>query len=206
MLLIYITRPMARLIIRMGAVPGAAILFHHVRALERLDDELEKDLAEWIRGSLLLLLITANMEVLLWHKLIPYPDLLDKHKWFGVGLRIMLAIAVMQTDARPGAVHASFIPVREFPKFPPAPRSRINCGLLRSRWASAFLAAPQPIFARVRDPGRNLHRLDRLDLLWNGRAAILVYRSGHVARPGDRRAAWSLTNKWPPAATNLCGK
>ena len=95
-LLIYFTRPLARLLIRLGAVPALRFCFHHVPALERLNDELEKDLAEWIRASILLLLITANMEVLLWHHLIPFPDLLDAHRWFGVGLRIMLAVAVIQ--------------------------------------------------------------------------------------------------------------
>jgi hypothetical protein len=96
LLLTYLTRPLARLIIRVAALPALRFCFHHVRALERLNDELEKDLAEWLRGSLLLLLVTANMEVLLWHPLIPFPDLLDAHKWFGVGLRIMLAVAVVQ--------------------------------------------------------------------------------------------------------------
>jgi hypothetical protein len=95
-ILTYFTRPLARVIIRVAALPALRFCFHHVRALERLNDELEKDLAEWIRGSLLLLLVTANMEVLLWHPLIPFPDLIDAHKWFGVGLRIMLAIAVVQ--------------------------------------------------------------------------------------------------------------
>ena len=95
-LLTYFTRPLARLIIRLAALPALRFCFHHVRALDRLDDELEKDLAEWIRGSLLLLLVTANMEVLLWHPLIPFPQLLDAHQWFGVGLRILVAIAVVQ--------------------------------------------------------------------------------------------------------------
>jgi hypothetical protein len=96
----YLLRPFARLLtrlfIRLAATPALHFLFHHVPALERLDQELEKDLAEWFRGSLLLLLITANMEVLLWHNLIPFRDMLDKHGWLGVGLRIMLAIAVVQ--------------------------------------------------------------------------------------------------------------
>jgi hypothetical protein len=117
-LLTYFTRPLARLIIRMGALPALRFCFHHVRPLERLDDELEKDLAEWIRGSLLLFLITANMEVLLWHKLIPFPDLLDAHKWFGVGLRIMLAVAVIQM--MPDQELFTVIhPGPRVPKFPP---------------------------------------------------------------------------------------
>jgi hypothetical protein len=95
-LLTYFTRPLARLIIRVAALPALRFCFHPVRALDRLDDELEKDLAEWIRGSLLLLLVTANMGELLWLPLIPFPELLDAHKWFGVGLRIMLAVAVVQ--------------------------------------------------------------------------------------------------------------
>src|SRR5580658_9465500 len=96
----YLLRPVARqltrLIIRLAATPALRFLFHHVPALERLDQELEKDLAEWFRGSLLLLLVTANMEVLLWHNLVPFRDMLDKHGWLGVGLRIMLAIGVIQ--------------------------------------------------------------------------------------------------------------
>jgi hypothetical protein len=95
-LLEYFTRPLARLIIRVAALPALRFCFHHVRALDRLDDELEKDLAEWIRGSILLLLVTANMEVLLWHHVIPFPQLIDAHQWFGVGLRILLAVAVVQ--------------------------------------------------------------------------------------------------------------
>ena len=88
-----------------------------MRVLERLNDELEKDMAEWIRGSLLLL-ITANMEVLLWQKSIAYPDLLNAHKWFGVGLRIMLAIAVIQM--MPDQELFTVIhPGPRIPKFPP---------------------------------------------------------------------------------------
>jgi hypothetical protein len=91
-----IARPLTRLIVTLAALPALRFLFRHVSSLERLDDELEKDLAEWFRGSFLLLLVTANMEVLLWHNVIPFPELLDKHGWVGVGLRLMLAIAVIQ--------------------------------------------------------------------------------------------------------------
>lgn len=91
-----VARPLTRFIVSLAAVPALHFLFRHVSSLERLDDELEKDLAEWFRGSFLLLLVTANIEVALWHNVIPLPELLDKHGWLGLGLRIMLAIGVVQ--------------------------------------------------------------------------------------------------------------
>src|SRR5580704_3868624 len=94
-LLIYFTRPLARLLIRMGALPALRFCFHHVPALERLNDELATALADWIRGSLLVLWVTANIGVLLWQPLITYPDLLFAHQGFGAGFRIMLACAVV---------------------------------------------------------------------------------------------------------------
>ena len=99
-LLTYIFRPLARpltrFIVSLAAVPALQFIFRHVSSLERLDDEVEKDLAEWFRGSFLLMLVTANVEAALWHNVIPLPDLLDKHGWLGLGLRIMLAIGVVQ--------------------------------------------------------------------------------------------------------------
>jgi hypothetical protein len=91
-----IARPLTRFIVSLAALPALHFIFRHVHSLERLDDEVEKDLAEWFRGSFLLLLVTANVEAALWHNVIPLPDLLDKHGWLGLGLRIMLAIGVVQ--------------------------------------------------------------------------------------------------------------
>lgn len=91
-----IARPLTRVIVSLAALPALHFIFRHVHSLERLDDEVEKDLAEWFRGSFLLLLVTANVEAALWHNVIPLPDLLDKHGWLGLGLRIMLAIGVVQ--------------------------------------------------------------------------------------------------------------
>jgi hypothetical protein len=149
-LLTYFTRPLARLFIRMGAVPALRFCFHHVPALERLNDELEKDLAEWIRASILLLLITANMEVLLWHPLIPFPDLLDAHKWFGVGLRIMLAIAVVQM--MPDQELFTVIhPGPRLPHFPPgsslATKMRLAAKPLSIGFFWQHLSRSSPVFA-----------------------------------------------------------
>jgi hypothetical protein len=65
-----VARPLTRLIVSLMAVPALQFLFRHVSTLEQLDDELEKDLAEWFRGSFLLLLVTANIEAALWHNVI----------------------------------------------------------------------------------------------------------------------------------------
>jgi hypothetical protein len=150
LLLTYITRPLARFIIRMGALPALRFCFHHVPALERLNDELEKDLAEWIRGSLLLLLVTANMEILLWHPLIPFPELLDAHEWFGVGLRIMLAVAVIQmmpdqelfTVIHPGPRIPHFPPCTSF-----ADKIRLSAKPVGMGMFWQHLSRSSPVFA-----------------------------------------------------------
>lgn len=150
LLLTYLTRPLARMLIRLGALPALRFCFHHVPALERLNDELEKDLAEWIRGSLLLLLITANMEVRLWHHIFPFPDLLDAHQWFGVGLRILLAVAVVQM--MPDQELFTVIhPGPRLPKFPPCTPLGEKVRLAAKPLAIGFfwqhLSRSSPVFA-----------------------------------------------------------
>lgn len=57
---------------------------------------MEKDLEEWFRGALLLFFATANMEHLLFgwmHKV----DWLDRADWLTMGLRLMLAISVIES-------------------------------------------------------------------------------------------------------------
>jgi hypothetical protein len=150
LLLTYFTRPLARLIIRVAALPALRFCFHHVRALERLNDELEKDLAEWIRGSLLLLLVTANVEMWLWHPLIPFPELLDAHRWFGVGLRIMLAVAVVQM--MPDQELFTVIhPGPRIPRFPPntslADKIRLSAKPIGIGMFWQHLSRSSPVFA-----------------------------------------------------------
>jgi hypothetical protein len=150
LLLTYITRPLARMLIRLGALPALRFCFHHVPALERLNDELEKDLAEWIRGSVLLLLITANMEVLLWHHIFPFPQLLDAHQWFGVGLRILLAVAVVQM--MPDQELFTVIhPGPRLPHFPPCTPFAAKVRLAAKPLAIGFfwqhLSRSSPVFA-----------------------------------------------------------
>ncbi len=146
-----LARPLTRFIVSLAALPALHFIFRHVHSLERLDDEVEKDLAEWFRGSFLLLLVTANVEAALWHNVIPLPDLLDKHGWLGLGLRIMLAIGVVQL--MPDQELFTIIhPGPRLPRFRPG-RSRLaaNCRLLeavRDRTFSASTSAARRRYSR----------------------------------------------------------
>lgn len=89
-----ILRPVVRLVVGVVAIPVFRLFLKTVVRLEELDRELEKDLEQWFRGSLLLLAATANMEQVLFGW-VPV-DLADKYAWLAVGLRVMLAIGVIE--------------------------------------------------------------------------------------------------------------
>lgn len=90
-------KPLLRLLVGVIAVPVFRWFLRRVVRLNDLNEELEKDLEQWFRASLLLLVATANMEDALfgWVPL----ELDGKHAWISVGLRLMLAIGV--TEAMP---------------------------------------------------------------------------------------------------------
>lgn len=84
-----VLRPVTRVLIGAIAIPIFRFILRHVFRLQELDDELEKDLEQWFRGSLLLLAATANMEHLLF-------GWANKWDWFTIGLRLLLAIGVVE--------------------------------------------------------------------------------------------------------------
>lgn len=88
-------RPITRVIVGVIAIPIFRFIMRRVFRLQDLDEELEKDLEEWFRGALLLLAATANMEHLLfgWTAKI---DWMDRADWLTMGLRLMLAIGVIE--------------------------------------------------------------------------------------------------------------
>jgi hypothetical protein len=90
-----ILRPISRVLVGLIAIPIFRFLMRKVFRLQDLDEELEKDLEEWFRGALLLLAATANMEHLLfgWMQKV---DWLDRADWLTMGLRLMLAIGVIE--------------------------------------------------------------------------------------------------------------
>jgi len=86
-----ILRPLARFVVGMIAIPLFRLFLKKVVRLQEMDAELEKDLEQWFRASLVLLVATENMEETL------FPFLVDpKMGAIGMGLRIMLAISVVQ--------------------------------------------------------------------------------------------------------------
>ena len=136
-LLTYFARPLTRLIMRLAALPALRFCSTTSRRSNVWTTSWRRIWRNGFAASLLLLLVTANMEVLLWHPLIPFPDLMDEHKWFGVGLRIMLAIAVVQL--MPDQELFTVIhPGPRIPRFPPGTSLGGKIRLLGSRCASVF--------------------------------------------------------------------
>lgn len=90
-----VLRPVTRVVVGIIAIPVFRFILRRVFRLHDLDDELEKDLEEWFRGALLLLAASANMEHLLfgWMQSV---DWLDRMDWLTMGLRLMLAIGVIE--------------------------------------------------------------------------------------------------------------
>jgi hypothetical protein len=94
-------RPFVRLIVGFVAIPLFRIFLRRVVHLQRLDTELTKDLEQWIRGSLLLLLATANVEYVLFgaaiDEWVKEADLHKEYVWLSLGLRLLLAIGVIES-------------------------------------------------------------------------------------------------------------
>ena len=91
-----VLRPASRLILGLVAIPLFRFLLRRIFRVQQLDQELEKDLQEWFRGSLLLLAATANMEHILFGWLVKI-DWLDRADWLTMGLRLLMVIGVIQT-------------------------------------------------------------------------------------------------------------
>lgn len=126
-----ILKPVTRVMVGLIAIPIFRFLMRRVFKLQSLSQELEKDLEEWFRASLLLLAATANMEHLLfgWMQKV---DWLERADWLTLGLRLMLAIGVI--EAMPDQELFAVL-------FPGPPKRKKGVGLLRhlitQRWAIA---------------------------------------------------------------------
>ena len=89
-----VLRPLARLVISLVAIPAFRFVLRYAVEGDKLGRELQKDLEQWFRGAVLLLIATPNMESMLfsWISL----DVRTEFNWLAIGLRILLAIGVIE--------------------------------------------------------------------------------------------------------------
>jgi hypothetical protein len=92
-----IVRPATRYTVRFFAVPMLRALRKRVPGIDALDDELEKDIEEWFRGSLLLFVATRNFEQWVANLLeITFDHTISERNWFITACRLLLAVAVIE--------------------------------------------------------------------------------------------------------------
>jgi len=89
-----VVKPAVRLFVGIIAVPIFRSFIHRVVRSDDLDRELTKDLEQWFRGSLLLLVATANMEAYLFGELL---NVNLEHNWIPLVMRLLLAVGVIET-------------------------------------------------------------------------------------------------------------
>jgi hypothetical protein len=94
-----VLRPLIRLLVGFIAIPLFRLFVRRVVRLDRLDAELTRDLEQWVRGSLILLVATANVEHALLGSLtessLPV-NLHDDYAWISLGLRLLVAVGVIE--------------------------------------------------------------------------------------------------------------
>ncbi len=139
-----IFKPVMRFLVGMIAIPIFRFILRHVIRLQDMDKELEKDLEQWFRGALLLLVATQNMENELFGWIdwifaagssgdssgVPKADMRDISYQIVTALRIMLAVGV--TEAMPDQeLFAIIYPGPPKLKFQ---RGRVLWGIYEQTW------------------------------------------------------------------------
>ena len=89
-----IIKTLTRILVGLIAIPLFRLVVHKSGRIAKLEAELEKDLEEWFRAALVLLVATANMEHLIfgWVPL----DLLGDERWVGTFFRLLLVVGVIE--------------------------------------------------------------------------------------------------------------
>ena len=89
-----ILKPLSRILVGVIAIPLFRLFMRRVVRLQQLDAELEKDLEQWFRASLVLLLATRNME----EYIFGWTPFDSSNAWgaFLMGMRLLLAMSVVE--------------------------------------------------------------------------------------------------------------
>lgn len=90
-----VLKPLTRFFVGLIAIPIFHLFMNKVVRVQEIDEELEKDLEQWFRGSLLLLVATKNMEAALFSWL-PNVQPEESSNPVLMGFRIMLVIGVIE--------------------------------------------------------------------------------------------------------------
>ncbi len=141
-------KPLMRFVVGMVAIPLFRAFLKNVVRLQELDQELEKDLEQWFRGSLLLLVASANMENLLFGW-VP-PRLSGSEDWLLLAFRILLAIGVIEAmpDQELFAIIHPGPPRLKWPKEPGLWRElRQNWQAIATGLLCQHLNRSSPVFA-----------------------------------------------------------
>lgn len=91
-----ILRPLTRILVGAIAIPIFRLFMRKVVRVQIVDDELKKDLEQWFRASLVLLMATANMENFIFGYSRPEFGHDNPMGVFLIGLRLLLAVGVIE--------------------------------------------------------------------------------------------------------------
>ncbi|MCA9055474.1 MAG: DNA topoisomerase I, partial [Planctomycetaceae bacterium] len=99
-------KPISRFVVGLIAIPMLRSIRRRIPRLREWDDEFEKDIEQWFRGSLLLLAATKNAEVWLMHLVNAWLEVrageelaaeIDLNRWWITAGRLLLAIGVVES-------------------------------------------------------------------------------------------------------------
>jgi hypothetical protein len=116
-------KPIVRLFLGLIAIPIFRLFVRRVVKVQDLDEELERDLEQWFRGALLLLIATQNMESTIFGWVRPE----TRDSVFFMAGRLLLAIGVI--EGMPD--QALFALIYPGPKPPKIDKGRVIWSLIR---------------------------------------------------------------------------
>lgn len=147
-----ITKPVTRMLLKLIAIPIFRFLLKYLLRVDVISQELEKDLSQWFRASVLLLFATHNMEEILFQtsaREFKHESVVDAVSF---GLRLFLAIGCI--EGMPDQELFRFI--HPGPPKPKAKKFREVLRELRQNWrawlwgvACIHLSRSSPVFAII---------------------------------------------------------
>lgn len=142
-------KPASRFLAGLIAIPAFRLMRQHVIRVQDLDEELEKDIDEWFRGALVLILSTANFE--LWVDTFFVENYQwNVNLWWLTGGRILLAIGVIKSMPD----QELFTIIHPGPSMPKYDREAGLWGSIQQQWrpfgkgvVCEYLAQSSPVYA-----------------------------------------------------------